>query len=39
MEGFPSQVPEPSFADAGKGNKTGEGAGEEVNSTEDEAVI
>ncbi len=38
-EGFPIQVPEPSSAGAGKGNKTREGAGEEVKSAEDETVV
>ena len=38
-EGIPSQVPEPSSVDATRVNKTREGAGEEVNSVEDEAVV
>lgn len=38
-EDFPSQVPEPSSANAGRGNKTREGAGEELESAEDEAVV
>ena len=38
-EDFPSQVPEPSSADAAKGSKTREEAAKVVKSAEDEAVV